>query len=150
MDCREILVPTDFSEPARVALDHALELAEAFGASLTILHAYHLVIPMSVPPTGGGFRMPGRVARELRQRAQSAVDALMEAHARPGRTLRARALESPPAQAILAEVERIPADLVIMGTHGRTGIAHLLLGSVARRIVQMAPCPVLTLRGRGP
>jgi nucleotide-binding universal stress UspA family protein len=149
MDCREILVPTDFSEHARAALEHALELAEVFGASLTILHAYHLLIPMSVPPTGGGFRMPGHVARELRQRAQAAVDGLVEAHARSGRILRARAVESSPVQAILAEVERSRVDLIVMGTHGRTGIAHLVLGSVARRIVQMAPCPVLTLRWRG-
>ncbi len=146
MDCREILVPTDFSEHADAALDYALELAEVFGSALTILHAYHLVIPMSVPPTGGGFRMPGHVARELRERAQAAVEGLVERHVRPGRVLRGRAVESPPAQAILAEVERSAVDLIVMGTQGRTGIAQLLLGSVARRIVQAAPCPVLTLR----
>lgn len=144
-----MLVPTDFSEHADAALDYALELAEIFGSALTILHAYHLVIPMSVPPTGGGFRMPGHVARELPERAQSAVEGLVEEHARPERPLRARAVELPPAQAILAEVERSPVDLIVMGTQGRTGIAHLLLGSVARRIVQTAPCPVLTLWGRG-
>ena len=148
MGCREILVPTDFSEHADAALDYALELAEAFGADLILLHAYHLVIPMSVPPTGGGFRMPGRVARELRERAQGAVERLVAAHAGPGRRIRGQAVEAPPAEAILAEVERSPVDLIVMGTLGRTGIAQLLLGSVARRIVQTAPCPVLTLSRR--
>jgi len=146
MEPREILCPTDFSRHAAAALDYALELAEVFGSALTILHAYHLVIPMSVPPTGGGFRMPGHVARELRERAQAAVEGLVEEHVRPGRRLRGRAVESPPAQAILAEVERSAVDLIVMGTQGRTGVFPLLLGSVARRIVQTAPCPVLTLR----
>ena len=146
MGCREILVPTDFSPHADAALDYAFELSEVFGSALTILHAYHLVIPMSVPPTGGGFRMPGHVARELREHAQGVVEGLVEANVRPGRMLRGRAVESPPAQAILAEVERSAVDLIVMGTQGRTGIAQLLLGSVARRIVQTAPCPVLTLR----
>jgi len=149
MECREILVPTDFSEHSHAALDHALELAQVFGSALTILHAYHLVIPMSVPPTGGGFRMPGHVARELRARAHAAVEKLVEEHAGPGRTLRGRAVESPPVQAILDEVDRGSVDLIVMGTQGRSGIARLLLGSVARRIVQTAPCPVLTLRAGG-
>ena len=149
MSWSQILVPTDFSEPAATALDSALDLASVLGAGVTILHAYHLVIPMSVPPTGGGFRMPASAARELRARAREAVEELVERRSGSGVEMTARAVEAPPATAILSEAERIPADLIVMGTHGRSGLAHAFLGSVAERVVRMAGCPVLTMRAGG-
>ena len=144
MNWREILVPTDFSEHAGAALDLALDLAEAFGARVTILHAYHVVIPLSVPPTGGGFRMPGNIVRELRVRAEEAVGRLAQERSRPGVRVSGRAVEEPPVSAISNEAERISADLIVMGTRGRSGLAQAFLGSVAGRVIRTASCPVLT------
>jgi nucleotide-binding universal stress UspA family protein len=148
MSWKHILVPTDFSEPADAALGFALDLAEALDASVTVFHAYHVVIPLSVPPSGGGFRMPGHVARELRERAEEAVAGLVQSRARPGLRLSGRAVEAPPAPAIIEEAMRLPADLIVMGTRGLTGLKRIALGSVAKRVIQHAPCPVLTLHAR--
>jgi nucleotide-binding universal stress UspA family protein len=145
MDWKRILVPTDFSEPAEAALAHALEFAQQVGASVTIVHAYHLAIPLSVPASGGGFRMSGHIARELQARAEEAVEALARDSSKPGFVVEGRAIESPAAIAITKEAERLPADLIVMGTRGLTGLKHLALGSVAERVIQTAPCPVLTV-----
>jgi nucleotide-binding universal stress UspA family protein len=145
MSWRRILVATDFSEHADAALALALDLAERVGASVTVLHSYHAVIPKAVPPSGGGFRMPGSVARELRDQAREAVERLARERSRPGLELEGVAVEAPPAFAITSEAGRMPADLIVMGARGRSGLRRALLGSVAAKVLRTAPCPVLTV-----
>jgi nucleotide-binding universal stress UspA family protein len=139
---KRILVPTDFSEPADEALDHALFLAQALGATISLAHVFQdpyaaaFVSEQYVP-------MPAALREEALDEVRHHLAARV---ARSGRRdMTTEILSGPAAQAI---VERgRDADLIVMGTHGRHGMAHLLMGSVAERVVRLAPCPVLTVRG---
>jgi nucleotide-binding universal stress UspA family protein len=142
-----ILVPTDFSAHSERALRYAAALAARVGASLDVLHV------VEDPFASGAWNseiaaIPN--VRELRQNllddaerrlkrsrtAAEAADVTLTTTARMGR----------PAQMIVDYAAAENADLIVMGTHGRTGLKHALMGSVAERVVQHAPCPVLTLR----
>jgi universal stress protein A len=143
-----ILVPTDFSAPSEVALDYAITMATRFGASLHLLHVVDdpLVVAgaafgaeayiVSVPAIRASLvdEAAARLARLLPRAQRKAVAARSEV--RVGR----------PADAICDVARQESCDLVVMGTHGRSGMAHLLLGSVAETMVREAPCPVLTVR----
>lgn len=142
---RSILVPTDFSEDARRAAATGQRLLSHLeeGAELTLLHAYHLPIEYTAYgtiPTGLSFREDVVTVAEQRLNETAAE---LE---REGLTVHTAAREGYPPEVIVAVAEEIDADLVVMGTHGRTGLRHLLLGSNAERVVQHAPCPVLTVR----
>jgi nucleotide-binding universal stress UspA family protein len=142
---RRILVPTDFSATADAALDYAYLVAERFGASIQLLHV------LNDPFVREGFVGDSYITE---------VPALRTAMRREAQSrLAHRATERQPAIAVdgeilfgygantIAEYARARGvDLVVMGTHGRTGVAHLLLGSVAEGLVRIAPCPVLTVR----
>jgi nucleotide-binding universal stress UspA family protein len=143
MEIRTILVPTDFSTHANAALEYAMELAATFGARLHLLHAYHVDIPVAGP---GGIALPANFYDEFRKAAKANLDELLQRVKERGIQADGEVVPAPPAIAILDSAEQLPADLVVMGTRGRTGLAHVLLGSVAERTVRMAPCPVLTLR----
>ena len=141
---KKILVPTDFSPPAARALDEAAELARTYGASVTLFHVYGLPAPI---PDGASAYGPDLIAT-LEENARASLAAACD-------ELRRRMPEAPPvdakallgfaAQEIVAEARRGQFDLIVMGTHGRTGIKHMLLGSVAERVVRTAPVPVLTV-----
>lgn len=142
-----ILVPTDFSEPSDAALDYARALAETFGASL---HLLHVIEPSHET---GAFSNEAYIAVEapgayemLVKEAQSkfAHRVLPTDRARYGATTEVMTGTSADTIVEFAADQRI--DLIVMGTHGRTGIAHLLMGSVAEHVVRDAPCPVLTVR----
>lgn len=142
-----ILVPTDFSGDAQKALSTAGDLAKLFGARVVVLHAYHVDIPMMVSPMGGGYVLPPGFYEDLRSHAvtqveKAAADLVADGVDATGITH----AESAPI-AIIAEAESLPADLIVMGTRGLTGLTHVVLGSVAERIVRTAPCPVLTVKG---
>ena len=142
---RQILVPTDFGKYAGRALDVAVELSEKFDASLTLLHVYEIPI---YAYSAMSF-MPAELLASVAEAAQKELDAALVA-------LRSRA---PGAKGILrrgvaweeilAAIEETRGDLVVMGTHGHRGIAHILLGSVAEKIVRLSHVPVLTVRASG-
>lgn len=140
----KILVPTDFSPTARHALDEAVALANAFGASITLLHVYGLPPPM---PSAEYAYTPDLVAtldKTARLNLADERDALF-ARVADAPPIAVKAVLGFPAAEIIAEAEREHADLVVMGTHGRTGFRHLVLGSVAEHVVRQATVPVLTL-----
>jgi nucleotide-binding universal stress UspA family protein len=133
-----ILVPTDGSETAAAALDHAVDLAERYGATL---HLLHVVESAMIPPTPAG----GEVLDRLSAHGDSVVNEAREGvdDRVPVETAVA---EGSPHRAILDYTADADIDLVVMGTHGRTGLQHALLGSVAERVVRLADVPVLTVR----
>ncbi|MBI3466193.1 MAG: universal stress protein [Planctomycetes bacterium] len=131
-----ILHPTDFSEASRLACAKAVELARQCGAKLTILHAY--ANPLAVE---GLWQLPD--PRPELEDAMSLV-AADEAAVQIERVLRVGA----PAEAIVEFAKRHNCDLIVMGTHGRSGLQHLLVGSVAEKVIRLAPCPVMVVRER--
>ena len=142
---KNILVPTDFSEGSKAALEHAKELAAAFGASLHVMHvipypfAAGAYMEMYAPPGPEYFE---GLERDARARLDECVT--------PQDKTRYHAVTSTrsgnPSEQILERLQEEPKiDLVVMATHGRGGVSRLMMGSVAERVVRVAPCPVLTL-----
>jgi nucleotide-binding universal stress UspA family protein len=137
-----VLCPTDHSDFSERALRHAIALCRWFGAQLSVLR----VIP-DVMPTPGGPDLPvtalaspalrEEAEADLGRFAQPAIDAAI-----PVRTV---LREGEPWREILHEAGALPADLIVMGTHGRSGFEHLLLGSVTEKVLRRATCPVLTV-----
>ncbi len=140
-----ILVPTDFSADAEKALSTATELAKLFGARIVVLHGYYVDIPV-VSPMAGGYALPQGFYEDLRSQATAQVEKLAKEAAADGIEATGIALQELAAVAIEAQAESLPADLIVMGTRGFTGLKHVLLGSVADRVVRTAPCPVLTVK----
>lgn len=141
-----ILVPTDFSATADAALDYGKDLAAAVGASLHVLHV------LEDAYMGGSFAGELYVPESptLRAAMVKEAESLLEHRVSPADRERLRArtavIVGRSFKAIVDYADEHGIDLVVIGTHGRTGMAHLLLGSVAERIVRTAPCPVLTVR----
>jgi len=140
---KRILVPVDFSPASDHALEYALDLAERLGAEVHIAHAYQL--PVYALPDGGVMVGPEFVAR-LSEASQSSLNEMAARHSDRGLTLHKHLVDGPAHLEIERLATDIPADLVVMGTHGRTGVKHFLLGSVAERVVRICPVPVITVR----
>ena len=132
-----ILVPTDFSASSDAALEYARTFAGVFGSSLHLLHVTrHIgVAPHEAFDSGNGELA---ALKQLRDR-------ITDEDRRRRVTIRV-AEGADPADKIIRYAETKPVDLIMMGTHGRTGVTHLLMGSVAEHVVRTAPCPVLTMR----
>jgi len=143
---KRILVATDFGEAADVAFAYGRELARTFGATLDVLHVADNVFARGIAAEGYMVGYP-ELQREVEETAAKRLEALLsdEDRALLGAKSVVRASASP-ALAIVEYARDARVDLIIMGTHGRGAMAHLLMGSVAERVVRTAPCPVLTLR----
>jgi nucleotide-binding universal stress UspA family protein len=143
---RRICCPVDFSESASGALDAAAGLARDADAALTLLHVD--AVPGSSIPEAMLATPPG-LARDLSAPADRPLAEWVAQAERLGAPrVEARRTVGQPAQEILALLAAEPFDLVVLGTHGRTGLGHALLGSVAEQVVRHAPCAVLTIGGR--
>lgn len=142
---RHILVPTDFSESSAVALRYAKALAERFGATLHVLHAVQS--PFDQPWAAEVYAVSQADFDDV---ARKESDARLQALVPPAdqAQYQARLVTEfgAPFLTILEYAKREPIDLIVMGTHGRGAVAHLLIGSVAENVVRKAPCPVLTVR----
>jgi universal stress protein A len=144
---KRILVPVDFSNPALKALDYAIEFGRPHRAEIVVVHAVEPVYyPVTADLYGPGFDVAG-IFREIErtsrmQLARLATD--LKRRRVPARTL---LRVGGAAEVIVDAARKLKADLIILSTHGRTGLAHVLLGSVAERVVRNATCPVLTVRG---
>jgi nucleotide-binding universal stress UspA family protein len=140
---RTILHPTDFSPGSAAAFAYARDLARDSGARLIVLH----VLDAGVPMVAEGVVLPSNLD-ELREAAWRGLDAVHPADSavRFERILR----EGPTVAEILDAARGLGADLIVMGTHGRTGLGRLLLGSVTEEVLRKAPCPVLTVKDQAP
>jgi len=141
-----ILVPVDFSACSQAAIDHAVILAEAFDASIDVLHAWQLPHAFGAHGRSGADR-EGTLLGFSRTQSGHALKAVLQVLEDKGLVrVRGRLVASTPKQAILEAADGGDYDLIVMGTHGRTGLSHMLLGSVAEQIVRRASIPVLTVR----
>jgi nucleotide-binding universal stress UspA family protein len=136
---RSILVPVDFSKPSIAAVPHALALARKYEAQLTLLHVLESAHADMLIDTSESQRAARLAAHE---RLAKLADATKKSWPRTGRELRT----GHPVDAITAMAKRTNADLIVLGTHGRTGLKHAFIGSVAERVVRHAPCLVLVVR----
>lgn len=137
---RTLLVALDFSESSRKALEFAVGLARATGARLELFHAYHLPIG-----TGYDVSLPGELLPRVRDAAAARLDEAVAKVRAEGVEATGHLAEGVASEAICDAAERLRADLVVMGTRGLSGLAHVLLGSVAEHTLKTAPCPVITV-----
>ena len=140
---QNIIVATDFSEPAALAVNSAADLAKSSGASLHVMHAFETPIPIVSPYE---IVLPDGLLDQARESATKSLRAVCESAIEKGAKAEARLGEAPAGSAVCAFAKEIGADLVVVGTQGHTGLKHILLGSVAERIVREAPCSVLVVR----
>lgn len=142
-----ILVPTDFSPPSDAALEYARMLAAKFGASLRLLHVIDEPTPASNFVADGYAPTTDDIRDALLTQARGRLAYAMNVADRTHFHATANAVIGMPAPAIVDYAAATGTDLIVMGTHGRTGLAHMLMGSVAEHVVRTAGCPVLTVRG---
>ncbi len=141
---RRILWPTDFSALAKTALPYAMDLAADAGGELVLLHV------LTPPVAYAGPEIPGALWGELQQKNRAAAKEELRRLATqvkgPGLRTHTLLAEGVPFDQILRVAKRLRCDLIVIATHGRTGLAHVLMGSVAENVVRRAACPVLTVR----
>jgi nucleotide-binding universal stress UspA family protein len=142
LSIKHILVPTDFSSTSQAALEMAAELARRFDASLTLFHVHQ--VPSYLYPDGM-MPVPSRLMQDLEASVVAELTRLAERLQRDGYRVDFRHTIGAPAGEICFAAEELGVDLIVMGTHGRSGLSHMLLGSVAEKVVQKAHCPVLTV-----
>jgi nucleotide-binding universal stress UspA family protein len=144
---RRILYPTDFSRASGAAFTKAVDLAKTNKAELLAVH----VLAPAMPMVGDGYVSPQvyeDLAASARAYGKKNLDALVAKAKKAGVRAKSILLEGMPHEQIARTARRQRADLVVMGTHGRTGLAKIFLGSVAGRVIAIAPCPVMTVRGK--
>ena len=141
---KRILVPLDFSEQSTRALAYAKMLAEVCGASLELLH----VVPNPYISDGSGLytSLPQSFLDNFEREALARLEEALTPAERTSFSVKNSVKTGDPLFEIVEHARLAHVDLIVMGTHGRTGVSHLLLGSVAERVVRNAPCPVVTVR----
>ena len=144
MAVQHILVPIDFSPYADQALEYAIELAQKFQARLTLLHVVDLS-PMAVG-TMFAYSFEGYL-QAMETEAKQHMQILLNRVHQKGLLVETVIIHDVPFQAVIDTAQDKGVDLIVMGTHGRTGLTHVLIGSVAEKVVRLAPCPVLVTRG---
>ncbi|HJK99409.1 MAG TPA: universal stress protein [Polyangiaceae bacterium LLY-WYZ-14_1] len=142
-EIKNILCPIDFSDTSLSALDYGIDLATTLGAEVHVMHAYQL--PVYALPDGALMASPEYIT-DLSNKLQAELDKVVDARQDRGPTLQAHLVEGVPHDEVARLGERIGADLVVMGTQGRSGLGHWLLGSVAEKVVRSSEVPVLTVR----
>ena len=145
---KKILVPVDFSEPSTLALHAAAALAKDCDASLTIVHVYE---PLAIAlPEGYQLFSEDQLTRLFEEFHRELAEQRRRAELAGAPRVDTELLHGFAVSEIQNFAQQCGFDLIVMGTHGRRGLSHALLGSVAERVVRLAPCPVLTVRAPGP
>jgi nucleotide-binding universal stress UspA family protein len=143
---RRILYPSDFSSASRPAFTKAIELAKQNRAQVIVAHVLAPILPVA-----DGYVAPQMYAQmeaASRKHGKKQLDALIARAKRAGVRAAGLLLEGVASDRIVRAARARHADVIVMGTHGRTGLSRLFLGSVASRVVSQASCPVLTVRGK--
>ena len=144
---KRVLVPTDFSEPSEAALRYGKAFVETFGAELHLVHVLDeaaLVYPWTTPD--GTPVTLGTARTDLEHMVKDRLGRILTDEEREQYRAHVATMCGSPFLEIIAYAKAQEIDLIVMGTHGRGPIAHMLMGSVAERVVRKAPCPVLTVR----
>lgn len=142
---RRILVPIDFSPHADAAIAWAVDLARRYDASIMLTHVYQ---PLSLALPDGYVLQSAAALSDLLAKIDDALDVAKQRIElmSPGIVVKTAVRQGAPWAEIGQLAREAPCDLIVMGTHGRTGLKHALLGSVTEKVVRTAPCPVLTVR----
>lgn len=143
---QRILCPTDFSDFSQRALERAVRLARWFDARITLLHVIP-PIPWALPAHASVpyVAMPADLLRTVREEVEKELRRFARPFLEEGVPVETRLEDGDPARVIQKVAESLPAGLIVMGTHGRAGFEHLILGSVTEKVLRRAPCPVLTI-----
>jgi nucleotide-binding universal stress UspA family protein len=140
-----VLVPTDFSDASECALKYGKAMARAFGASLYLVHVMEDLLAHAWAAEVYVASMPN-LRDEVEKESRSRLAAMLSPEERDSLRAHVELLAGNPFVEIVRYAKAQDIDLIVMGTHGRGPIAHMLLGSVAERVVRKSPCPVLTVR----
>lgn len=149
IEIKQILCPVDFSAPSCHAFDHAVAIARWYESTITLLYV-HPVVPVAAFAPGAPSFPPLVVAPADRDLVRESMRQLVEHQDRSGVAVRFDIAEGSAAPEIVYQAARLSADLIVLGTHGRSGFERLVLGSVAEKVVRQAACPVLTVPPRAP
>lgn len=146
---RRIMYATDFSRASRAAFAKALEITRSNHAELVVVHVFTLVPPFAVEGAYVSPKIWGAIEASARAGAQKQLDVLVARAKRAGVRARSLIVVGNPHEQIVRAARLKRTDMLVIGTHGRTGLGKFLLGSVAERVLSTAGCPVLTVRGQG-
>ena len=144
MQLKQILIPIDFSDYSDQALRWGVSLAQKYGAQLLLLH----VIPEVLEEVSARESAGEQLVIDLTAEVEAQLHEIARQGLKEGVAVDVRVADGEPADAILRMARQEKVDLIVMGTHGRTGLSHLLLGSTAEAVVRAAACPVFTVRAR--
>lgn len=147
IDIKRVLLPTDFSSYSATATKYACELATRFDAELHLLHALEVHLS-STPGFGMGLALPQYV-HESKAAVEKALAGVLDPQWAVGRKVVQAVVEGSPKVEIVRYARTQEIGLIVLATHGRSGLAHVIIGSVAESVVRTAPCPVLTVRPEG-
>ncbi len=143
---RQILVPTDFSDHSRQAADYACELAKRFEARI---HLLHVVEPLTMAMPSPGAPLPEQLMSNAEEDANNQIEKWLSSPEEQALSVTRCVRRGAPFLEIIRYANVNNIDLIVMGTHGRSGLKHALIGSVAERVVRKASCPVLSVRPDG-
>lgn len=141
---QNIVVPVDFSSSSQAAVEFGVDLAQRYGARLHLLHVLQDLDAVAAE-AGSAFALAADWLPQLQKVAEKRLTDLA-GNVPVGVTLQQAIRQGPTVTEIIGYADSVSAGLIVMGTHGRTGLKHILLGSVAENIVRHAHCPVLTVR----
>ena len=147
-DLKLILVPTDFSEASAVALRTAIRLAQTFHAAIEVFHV-NIDPSLVLPPPADVVMRPAAFERVLAENAEKLEQVVAEVR-QAGVTCTSTSEVGRSYPAIVEQARRSHAGLIVMGTHGRHGLSHAVLGSVAEKVVEYSPCPILVVPSASP
>jgi len=134
---KKILCPVDFSKNSEHSIRYAVTLAETFDAELLLIH---------VVDSNKTVMVPGDMIQQIDEHYAERLENLAEETRETYNEVSIRLIFGTPFLEIIRLARAENANMIVMATHGRTGLAHMLIGSVAEKVVRMAPCPVLTVR----
>lgn len=141
---KTILFATDFSESSEHAFQYALTMAKQFGSQLAVIHVINEPVDLR------GFYVPHitfeKLEEEIEQGAQKMIEKFCRTHMGDFSQFESHVVPGIPYDEIISKGQELKADLIVMGTHGRTGLDHVLFGSTTEKVVRKSPIPVMTIR----